>query len=80
MKPLRVDSLKQRLVLQVLAILLPVTLLLAYQSWADLGRAEAVEQAFQRQTVAKGVHERYARFVQAVADAVDSGRVGRSGL
>jgi signal transduction histidine kinase/CheY-like chemotaxis protein len=80
MKTLRVQSLKLRLILQMLVILLPVTLLLAYQSWMDLQRAEVIDQAFQRANKTKSAHEHYRLFVQGVADAVDSGRVSRPAL
>ncbi|WP_372526921.1 response regulator [Piscinibacter sp.] len=80
MKKLRVQSLKLRLILQMLVILSPVTLLLAYQSWMDLRRAETVEQAFQRASKARDVHQRYRGFVNGVSDAVDSGRVARPAL
>jgi signal transduction histidine kinase/DNA-binding response OmpR family regulator len=80
MKKLRAESLKQRLILQVLGILLPVTLLLAYQSWSDLHRAEVVEHAHALDALAKQAQERYHLFVQGAADAVDSGRVGRTAL
>ncbi len=80
MKKLRADSLKKRLILQVLAILLPVTALLGYQSWADIRRAELVEHAFMLDTAAKKAQERYHVFVQGAADAVDSGRLGRDAM
>ena len=70
MKKLRVQSLKWRLILQMLVILLPVTLLLAYQSWMDLRRAEVVDHAFQITSKAKQAHESFRRFVQGVSDAV----------
>jgi len=80
MQTLRVQSLKLRLILNMLVILLPVTLLLAYQSWMDLRRAEVVDEAFQRGGRAKVAQERYRLFVQGVSDAVDSGRVARPAL
>jgi signal transduction histidine kinase/DNA-binding response OmpR family regulator len=80
MKTLRVQSLKLRLIIQTMVIVLPVTLLLAYQSWTELQRAEAVDHAFQRATKSKAAHDRYRLFVQGVGDAVDSGRVSRPAL
>ena len=80
MQTLRVQSLKLRLIIHMLVILLPVTLLLAYQSWMDLRRAEVVDQAFQLASDAKQARERYSLFMQGVTDAVDSGRVGRGAL
>jgi signal transduction histidine kinase/CheY-like chemotaxis protein len=80
MKKLRLQSLKLRLILQMLVILLPVTLLLAYQSWANLRRAETVDHAFQLGSKSKEAHDRFRNFVQGVADAVDSGRVARPAL
>ncbi|HEX6706574.1 MAG TPA: response regulator [Albitalea sp.] len=80
MNTLRVQSLKLRLILQLLVILLPVTLLLAYQAWADVRRAETVEIAFQVDSKAKEAHDSYHRFILGVADAVDTGRVARPAL
>ena len=80
MKTLRVQSLKLRLILQVLALLLPTTALLAYQSWSDLRRAEVVDRAFQRDGKAKQAHDAYRIFVQGVTDAVDTGRIARPNL
>ncbi len=80
MNKLHLQSLKLRLILQMLVILLPVTLLLAYQSWMDLRRAEVVERAFQLESKSKEAHERFRTFVQGAADAVDTGRVARSAL
>ncbi|MFZ2649124.1 MAG: ATP-binding protein, partial [Burkholderiaceae bacterium] len=76
MKSLRVHSLKWRLTLQVLGLLLPVTVLLVYQTWSVLRRAERVEQASQFDTKAKQTYEHWRRFMQGVSDAVGSARVG----
>ncbi|HEV7913209.1 MAG TPA: histidine kinase dimerization/phospho-acceptor domain-containing protein, partial [Albitalea sp.] len=80
MKTPRVQSLKLRLILHLLVILLPVTLLLAYQAYADLRRAQTVERAFQLDSKAKDAHHSYHRFVLGVADAVDTGRIARPAL
>ena len=74
---MRVQSLRSRLILQILVILLPVTLLLGYQSWMDLRHAELVDSAFQRASKAKQLQAAYRQFLQGVADAVDTGRVAR---
>jgi len=80
MNSLRVHSLKLRLILQMLVILLPVTLLLGYQAWADLRRAETVDHAFMLDAKAKDLHDHFHRFVIGVSDAVDTGRVSRPAL
>jgi len=80
MNTLRVQSLKLRLILQMLVILAPVTLLLAYQAWSDLRRAESVDRAFQLDARAKEAYDSYHRFVIGVSDAVDTGRVARPAL
>jgi len=80
MNKLHLQSLKLRLILQMLVILLPVTLLLAYQSVMDLHRAEVVERAYQLASKSTEAHERFRRFAQGVAAAVDSGRVARASL
>jgi len=80
MKSLRVQSLKLRLILQMLVILLPITALLAYQAWADLRRSQTVDLAFQLDAKAKEVHDAYHRFVVGVSDAVDTGRISRPAM
>src|SRR5258705_13962720 len=80
MKSLRVHSLKLRLILQMLVILLPVTLLLGYPAWADLRRAKLVEHAFGLDAKAKELRDQYHRFLIGVSDSVDTGRVSRPSL
>ncbi|HMC14023.1 MAG TPA: hypothetical protein VKI18_00220, partial [Albitalea sp.] len=80
MKKLRLQSLKLRLILQMLVILLPVTLLLGYQSWMDLHRAEVVDQAFQLAIRSNEMSAHFRNFVQGASDAVDTGRVARPAL
>ena len=77
---LSVQSLKLRLILQVLALLLPITVLLAYQSWSALRRAEQLEQARALDNNAERVYDQWRAFVHGVSDAVDTGHVGRPAL
>ncbi len=74
---LSVQSLKLRLILQVLALLLPITMLLAYQSWSALRHAKQLEQARALDSTAELLYDQWRVFVHGVSDAVDTGRVGR---
>ena len=76
-KTLPVRSLKLRLILQVLALLLPITLLLAYQSWSVLRRAEQVEQARALDAQADLIYVRWRAFIEGLTDAVDMGYISR---
>ncbi len=80
MKSLAVHSLKLRLILQVLALLLPITGLLTYQTWSALQRAEHLAQARQHDDRADGTYAHWRKFVHGVRNAVDTGSVGRSAL
>ena len=80
MKSSRVRSLKLRLITQFLVILLPVSLLLGYQSWMDMQRAELVSHAFEAANQAKQSRDSYLIFVQGAVDAVDFGMVSHRAL
>jgi signal transduction histidine kinase/CheY-like chemotaxis protein len=77
MKSLRVHSLKLRLILQVLALLLPIGGLLVYQAWSALQRAEQLALARQLDAQAESTYAKWREFVHGVSDAVDTGRVGK---
>jgi two-component system, sensor histidine kinase len=80
MKSFRVHSLKLRLIVQVLALLLPITGLLVYQAWSALQRAGQLAQARQHDDRAEVTYEKWRDFVVGVGDAVDTGRVGRHAM
>jgi two-component system sensor histidine kinase/response regulator len=75
---IRVQSLRIRIVLQFAAILLPLTTLLAIQATLDARRASEISSALRLRQIALDVKSTYSRFVNGVADAVDSGRVSAS--
>jgi signal transduction histidine kinase/DNA-binding response OmpR family regulator len=72
---IRVQSLRVRIALQFAAILVPLTALLALQASLDASRASATSSALHLRQIALEVRSSYSRFVNGVADAVDSGRV-----
>ncbi len=77
---LSMQSLKLRLILQVLALLLPITALLAYQSWSVLQRAQQVDQARALDAKADQIYLRWRVFIEGLTDAVDMGNVSRPAL
>jgi signal transduction histidine kinase/DNA-binding NarL/FixJ family response regulator len=79
-KTFSVQSLKLRLILQVLGLLLPVIALLGYQAWSALRRADHVETATANDAKSAQVYERWRYFVQGTVDAVDTGRVSPAAL
>ena len=72
---IRVQSLRVRIVLQFAAILVPLTALLVLQATLDARRASEASGALRLRQIALEVRSSYGRFVNGVADAVDSGRV-----
>ncbi len=79
-RSLSVKSLKLRLILQVLALLLPITALLAYQSSSVLQRAAQVEQARALDAKADQCYLRWRVFIEGLSDAVDMGFITRASL
>jgi signal transduction histidine kinase/DNA-binding response OmpR family regulator len=79
-KTFSVQSLKLRLILQVLGLLLPVMMLLGYQTWSALRSAERIQTASANDSKIGQVHERWRHFVQGASDAVDSGSVSPAAL
>ena len=70
---IQASSLKRQIILQFVAILLPLVAILAYQTMADYTRARATDIAAQRAGFATDAETQYKRFVDGIVDAVDSG-------
>ena len=70
---IQASSLKRQIILQFVAILLPLVAILAYQTMADYSRARATDLAAQRAGFATDAETQYKRFVDGIVDAVDSG-------
>ena len=79
-KTFSVQSLKMRLILQVLGLLLPVMMLLGYQTWSALHSAERIVTASANDSKIGQVYERWRYFVQGTGDAVDTGHVSPAAL
>ena len=59
---IKVQSLKRTIILQFAVILLPVVVLLAFQSFEDIQRADVLQRLQRMRTLAQGAHERYTVF------------------
>jgi methyl-accepting chemotaxis protein len=72
-----VDSLRFRIVLQFLLIVLPISLVLGYQVVFDVHvqRSREMERAFRLQGLSRTVRSSYKTFVVGVVDAVDTERI-----
>ena len=68
-------SLKRQIILQFVAILLPLLIVLMYQSVADSMRAQATDATVQRASLAGLAESQYKRFVDGIVDAVDTGSI-----
>lgn len=69
---IKVQSLKHTIIAQFTVILLPVVLLLAYETVENANRASALERQVQWHGLASAARERYGAFSNGAADAVDT--------
>ncbi|WP_298439578.1 methyl-accepting chemotaxis protein [Geobacter sp.] len=61
-------------------ILLPMMLLLAFQTVSDLRQSEKLEQAHHFATAYRGVVQKFKIFLNGVVDAVDTGQLGEDAI
>lgn len=73
-------SLKNRIILQFLVVMLPITLVLAYQTISDVRRSSEMSKAFQLMEQSAVTKARYKTFLNGVSDAVDTGKLGASSI
>jgi methyl-accepting chemotaxis protein len=73
-------SLKSRIILQFLAVIMPITLVLAYQTVADYRRSGELNKAFHLMELSGTAKSQYKTFLNGVSDAVDSGKLGGGSL
>ena len=75
---IKVTSLKRRIVVQFLALLLPVLALLALQTVTEVHRNAVVQSGVEAHGKAGALRDAYRSFVDGAADAVDSGVLAKS--
>jgi signal transduction histidine kinase/CheY-like chemotaxis protein len=74
---IRVRSLKLRFFTQFVVIIAPITLLLIYQSVADLERTAAIERVVERHNLALAAKDEFETFVNLASDAVETGSLSQ---
>ena len=74
---IRVKSLKLRIFAQFVVIIAPITLLLIYQSVADLERTAAIERVVERHNLALAAKDEFETFVNLASDAVETGSLSQ---
>lgn len=77
---LRITSLRNTIILQFALILVPIVVLLAYQTVSEARRAYEVKFRVQLHEKAVKINAQYAQFVNGVVDAVDTKQLGVSAL
>ncbi len=77
---IKVQSLKRTIVIQFTTILLPLVLLLAYQTTEDAKRTAALDRQVQLHGIALAAKEHYGAFANGAADAVDTLALSQSAL
>ncbi len=75
---IKVTSLKRRIVVQFLVLLLPVLALLALQTLSELRRNAVVRAGVEAHNKAASLRDAYRSFTDGAADAVDSGALATS--
>ena len=76
----RVESLRARIILQFLAVLAPLTLVLAAQTWFDHRRASIVQHSLYVRQLSLEAQAAYATFLNRVVDTVDTNYLGPSAI
>lgn len=76
----KVSSLKTMIITQFLIIILPLVMVLVYQTLSDSRRAAALQRAFQLHEHVHAAKTSYKVFLNGVVDAVDSGTVSRKAI
>ncbi len=69
-------SLRSKIILQFMAVMIPVTLVLVYQTVSDLQRSNELSRAFELMELSGAAKSHYKTFLNGVTDAVDSGKLG----
>jgi methyl-accepting chemotaxis protein len=73
-------SIRQIMYLQFVAVLLPVALVLGYQTWSDLAASRQLNRRFEVYDLTVRANDSYKTFLNGVTDAVDTGKLGGSAL
>ncbi|MBI5430836.1 MAG: methyl-accepting chemotaxis protein [Nitrosomonadales bacterium] len=73
-------SLKSRIIMQFVVVMLPITLVLAFQTISDVRRSSEMSKAFQLMDLSAGAKAHYKTFLNGVSDAVDSGNLSGSSI
>jgi two-component system, sensor histidine kinase and response regulator len=76
----RVESLRARIILQFLAVLAPLTVVLAGQTWFDQQRASIVQSSLRVRQLSLEAQAAYGKFLNGVVDAVDTNYLGPSAI
>ena len=71
-------SLKTRIILQFMVVMVPTVLVLSYQTASDYERSNQLSKAFQLMDLSGLAKSHYKTFLNGVSDAVDSGKLGAS--
>ncbi len=73
----KVKLLKLRILAQFAIIIAPITLVLIYQTVADLRRTTAIESIVERHSLSRATKDGFESFMTHAADAVDTGSLGQ---
>jgi signal transduction histidine kinase len=75
---IKVQSLRNRIILQFLTIILPLGAVLVFLALLDLQRASALERSLRLREISLDAKDNYDRFVEGVIDAMDTGTLSKA--
>ncbi|HZF27297.1 MAG TPA: ATP-binding protein [Steroidobacteraceae bacterium] len=75
---IKVQSLRNRIILQFLIILVPLAAVLVILTLFDLQRASALENSLRLRELSLEAKDAYARFIEGVIDAMDTGTLSKA--
>jgi signal transduction histidine kinase len=75
---IKVQSLRNRIILQFLMIIAPLAAVLVFLALLDLQRASALERSLRLREISLDAKDNYDRFVEGVIDAMDTGTLSKA--
>ncbi len=73
-------SLRNGIFFEIIIVMIPLTLLLIYQTVNDITISDRVAETYRIQTVSSAARQKFKLFVNGVVDAVDTGRVSEDAV
>ncbi|MSN26049.1 MAG: response regulator [Geobacter sp.] len=76
----KVNSLRKGIFSEIIIVMIPLTLLLIYQTVSDIAVSDRLSETFRQQTASTAARHKYKLFINGVVDAVDTGRLAEDAV